>query len=145
MLRIASDAASVEEFVVRHVGHAEGTCMKCDAYRRLAGIAAGGLGLHKIRRSLGGHGGERDPLDPPLLLGVWRVAFSSAEASRRAHDEGWTDDLGGLIAKCRGDRTSLERRISFGYEDMDDVRAGVSAWVVAFNGTITAEEIRPLS
>jgi hypothetical protein len=63
-LVIASEATSVDEFEVPHE-HEPGECLECDAQRRLVGLRDDlSMSLHRIRRIMGGHGGEPDPLTP---------------------------------------------------------------------------------
>ena len=146
-LQIASSAATTDDFAIPHTGHPPGTCLDCDAQRLLISTVETGLSLHQIRRTLGGHGGKRDPLQPPLL-GIWCATFPNRQATEGAELdavlEGERTRRGIVMPKLTDpdDALSLERRISIDFEEVETIRAQVEEWAANFGGEITDEEIR---
>lgn len=138
MLLIASNAASVEEFRPPH-DHAKETCLECDAHRRLASWASGGMSLHKLRRTLGGHGAEYDPLDPPLLA-CWRLNFVSSATAQGALQPAQRE-WPAIVQPVRDDPSAIELRVSLHDDELEPVRTAVSEWAAERRGWVASEQL----
>jgi hypothetical protein len=136
-LLIASVAPSVEVFAAPH-DHVEGSCVECDAHRLLLSLADV-TSLHKIRRALGGHGLEPDPLASPIIA-CWRLSFPSSASAEEAWEAAYEEHRG-VAFPVRDDPTSLDLRLGVDADTLSEIREQIADWVATFSGYVESEQL----